>query len=92
MTDSFDRTIPPENTIVRIDAVWMAISVDEDGTEGVCAVFTPTQGWLPLIAADAARLPFVIERAAEIAAEQQRLVKIFRLHGREEIDQFDGRQ
>jgi hypothetical protein len=42
----------PENTF-RIAAIWAAISVDEGGMEGVCAVNLNGQ-WMPLIAADEA--------------------------------------
>lgn len=83
---------PQINTLRRIDAVWMALSVDDDGTEGVCAFLGANGVWMPLLAADEARLPFILEQGALIAKRDQRLVRIVRLHGRQEIAAMDGRQ
>jgi len=81
---------PQLNTMLRIDSVWMAVSVDDDGTEGICAFLGPT-GWMPLLAADEARLPFIRETAEFIAKREQRLVRIVRMDHRSEFEQFDGR-
>jgi hypothetical protein len=79
--------------ILSIDQVWMAVGVDADGTEGICAVHSDVMdSWLPLLAADEARLPWIIEMARKIARDRQQLVRIIRLHGREEFDRIDGRQ
>lgn len=80
-----------KNTIRRIDAVWAAVSVDDDGTEGLCAVFTGS-GWMPLLAADEDRLPFVRQQAAIIATRDSRKVYVIRLAERSVIEEFDGRQ
>lgn len=82
---------PQLNTLRRIDSVWMAVSVDDDGTEGMCAYLGPS-GWIPLLAADEDRLPFVLAQAAIIATRDQRLVRIVRLTTREEVETMDGRQ
>lgn len=79
--------------ILSIDHVWMAVGVDPDGTEGICAVHSAQMdSWLPLLAADEARLPWIIEMARQIARERQQLIRIIRLHGREEVERIDGRQ
>jgi hypothetical protein len=83
---------PQINTLRRIDSVWMAVSVDDDGTEGVCAFLGPNGNWMPLLAADEGRLPFIREYAAFIAKRDQRLVRIVRLTTREEVEAVDGRQ
>lgn len=80
-----------KNHLISIDSVWMAVSVDDDGTEGVCAVNLNGQ-WMPLLAADEKRLPFVLDNAEMIARARQQRIKIVRLHSREEIAEFDGRQ
>lgn len=82
---------PQINTILRIDAVWMAVSVDDDGTEGMCAFLGGDGIWMPLLAADEARLPFILEQAAMIAKRDKRLVRVIRLHSREEVGKMDGR-
>ena len=81
----------PKNTILRIDDVWMAISIDDDGTEGVCAVQV-NGTWYPLIAADEKRLPFVLDNAKAIAKRDHRLVEVIRLTTRKSVERFDGRQ
>lgn len=81
-----------KNKLLRIDQVFMAVSVDKDGNEGVCARYDGHMGWMPLVAADEARLVNIKQWAAEIAVERNQLVRIIKLHTREEIDFFDGRQ
>jgi len=81
---------PQINTLRRVDSVWMALSVDDDGTEGVCAVMINLQ-WMPLLAADEARLPFIIEQARAVAKRDRRLVRIVRLTSREEVQLIDER-
>lgn len=82
---------PQINTLTRIDAIYAAISVDDDGTEGICG-FLSTTGWLPLITADPKNLHFIREQAEFIAKRDQRLVRIVKLTTREEVELVDGRQ
>jgi len=82
---------PQINHLVRIDSLWAAVSVDDDGTEGLIASLH-NGTWLPLIAADETRLPFIIEQAEILAAAQGRLIRIIKLHSREEVRAIDGRQ
>jgi len=81
---------PQSNTLLRIDSVFMALSVDDDGTEGVCAVMVNGM-WMPLLAADEKRLPFIKEQAAFVAKRDNRLVRIVKLTSREEVEVIDGR-
>lgn len=86
--------MPSESTATpgfRISEVIAAVAVGPDDEEGVCAVLR-NGVWMPLIAADDRRKPFIIEQATMIARETQALVRIIRLSGREEIDVIDGRQ
>lgn len=82
---------PQLNVLPRIDSVYAVVSVDEDGTEGLCGMLTQT-GWLPLIVADKKHLPALRLQAGMIARRDQRLVRLIRLTTREEIEQVDGRQ
>lgn len=80
------------NRLPRIDSVWMAVSVDDsDGSEGICAILHNGM-WMPLVAADEARLTSITEEAERIAATQGRLVRVIKLHSREEVKVIDGRQ
>jgi predicted pyridoxine 5'-phosphate oxidase superfamily flavin-nucleotide-binding protein len=83
----------PGNHLLRIDQVWMAVSVDEDGNEGVCAAPLPGSGTLtmPLIAADEARLPFIMNMAEQLAAATGKKIRIIKLSTRTEVMAFDPR-
>lgn len=81
---------PQLNTLPRIDAVWMAVSVDDDGSEGVCAVMVDGT-WMPLLAADENRLADIKAAASNIAKQQNRLVRIVKMTTREEIANYDER-
>ena len=74
----------PDNCLPRIDAVWMAVSVDAAGNEGLCAVL---QGgvWVPLIAADERRLEWIIALAQHSALQTGKRVKVITLTVRTEI-------
>jgi hypothetical protein len=78
---------PQNNPLTRIDPVWMALSVDDDGTEGLCAVQIDGT-WMPLVAADEMRLAFIRAQAEIIARQQQRLVRIVRLGERAAGDRW----
>lgn len=78
------------NTLPRIDSVHAALSVDDDGSEGVCAIMSNGQ-WLPLIAADEARLAFIRQAAEAIARAEGRRVRVVKFTGRVEVETFDCR-
>ena len=70
---------------LTIENVWMAVSVEDNGDEGVCAVMVGG-AWMPLLAADRARLPFVEEQAQMLADQlPDKRIKLIRLTGREEV-------
>jgi len=50
----------------HITNVWLFVSVDTDGDEGICA-FRGTDGWMPMVAADERRLHQLIPIAQELA-------------------------
>lgn len=81
---------PQINTLPRIDQVWLALSVDDDGSEGVCAIRI-NGTWMPLVAADPKRLEFIQHHARLIAMEQRRIVRIAKLGSREDLEVIDGR-
>jgi NAD(P)H-dependent flavin oxidoreductase YrpB (nitropropane dioxygenase family) len=88
----------PPNHLFRIDTVWLAVSIDASGNEGVCAVSIDIGHGpmlMPLMAADKRRLQsFVLPRAKELAATigvEIRVVKIGSAgHARETIAAFNG--
>ena len=76
---------------LTIENCWLAVSVDANGDEGVCAALVGAH-WMPLMAADRARLPFVIDAAEKIASQTGQSIKIIRLTERSEIRTIAGRK
>lgn len=75
----------PPNTLQRIDAVWMFVSVDATG-EGVCAVPMPGMlGPVPMIAADEARLEQLIPLARDLARLHRMTIRLVKLSVREDV-------
>ena len=77
--------LAPPNEQLRIDEVWLFISVDATG-EGVCAapLFGPNS-LVPLIAADEARLKSLIPIARQLARDSGRQIKLIKLSQRTEV-------
>jgi hypothetical protein len=75
----------------RIDQIWMVLSVDELGNEGVCAHWH-NGNWMPLIAADAERLAYIEKQAEKLASNLQMKIVVARLSLREDIRVIDSRQ
>lgn len=74
----------------RMEGVWLAISVDEDGDEGLCAFLdTATGMWMPLVATDETRLALIVEKAKEIAHTTGRLIHIIRFDTRSTVQVID---
>ena len=76
---------------LTIENCWLAVSVDDNGDEGVCAALVG-EHWMPLLAADRARLPFVIDAAEKIADQTGQTIKIIRLTERSEIRTIAARK
>lgn len=67
---------PDKGLGFRVERLWVALAVHEDGDEAVPAVYT-SQGWMPLVAADPERLEtFVRPAAQQMAKEHGREIKI----------------
>jgi hypothetical protein len=75
----------PEN-LLRIEEVWIFISRDDKGNEGVCAFMHPTLGWVPMVAADEQRLESLRPKAAEIARLTSKSVHLIKLTTRLEVE------
>lgn len=73
---------------LKIDRIWMVISVDANGNEGVCAGPMPGMpgGLMPLIAADEDRLPFIKEIAKRLAAKTKKTVRLIELSVRTDVE------
>lgn len=41
---------------MKIDEIYAFLSIDEKGNEGVCSAQMPSGNWLPMLAADMARV------------------------------------
>lgn len=82
-----DRTVlhDPGNTLLRIDAIWAFVSVDDNGNEGLCGTTLPGLGVTPLIAADSVRLAALIPMAQRVATMSGKRVRLIKLSTREEV-------
>jgi hypothetical protein len=77
--------LTPANEQLRIDEVYLFVSIDETG-EGVCAA--PLMGpdsLVPLIAADEARLKSLVPVARQLAKMTGGKIKLIKFTAREEI-------
>jgi hypothetical protein len=76
--------LAPPNEQLRIDEVWLFVSMDE--TEGVCAAPVMGAGSLiPLIAADEERMKALIPWAKKLAELSGKQVKLIKLSQRSEL-------
>lgn len=69
----------------RIRDIHAFVAEDEEGEEGLCAFFTGGQ-WMPLVAADPARLVSIRPVAQAIAKQTGRPIKLIRFTQREEVE------
>jgi hypothetical protein len=76
--------LSPPNKKLRIDEVWLFVSMDETG-EGVCAANLMAGALIPLIAADEERMKSLIPVAQEIASESGKQIKLIKLSQRTEV-------
>ncbi|MCK1670368.1 hypothetical protein [Bradyrhizobium sp. 150] len=74
----------PPNTQLRIDEVYMFISIDETG-EGVCGAQITPQLVMPLIAADKTRLDAMMTYAQHIASSTGKTIKLLKFTARHEV-------
>ena len=80
--------LTPPNEQLRIDQVWLFVSLDETG-EGVCAAPILGAGSLvPLIAADEERMKALIPWAKKLAEMSGKQVKLVKFSQRSEVMAF----
>jgi hypothetical protein len=83
------HVLQPRNTMPRITEFWAALSVDSiDNNEGICAVQLSDGVWVPLLAADPARLPWIKEQAKLVKKKSGARIKIVKFSVREDIEEL----
>ena len=80
--------LTPPNTIPVISDLWVFLSIDARGNEGVCGAHTPL-GWTPLVTADPKLLDQLRPMAREIAQRTGLRVRMVRFTQRVE-EALDG--
>lgn len=70
----------------KISALHVFIAEEDDGTEGVVAYHDPQQGWIPMVAADEARLQILRPAAQAMATSLNRNLRLIRVTEREEVE------
>jgi hypothetical protein len=84
--------LTPPNTMPRINSVFAYLSVDKDGSEGVCAAPIGPGGTLvPLIAADQERLKSITPWAEKIAEVTGMTIVLVEFTTRVEHREITGR-
>lgn len=70
---------------MKIESVWAYVS-ETNGEEGICGFNDPRTGqWIPMIAADEARLQSLKPFAHQIAVITHSKVKLVKFHQREDV-------
>jgi|SRR6266849_5113092 len=89
--DSFSRLKTPIHNPpnkLHIDEIFMFISVDDDGNEGVCA-FQTASGMMPMIGADLDRIESLRPIAKQLAGIQEytgKKIRLVKFKVREEME------
>ena len=92
MTSRNHVLIAPPNTMPRIDHVWVYLSRDVNGNEGLCATVDLVRGALmPLIAADEERLKQLTPIAETLAAESGMTITLAKFTRRSDIREIRGK-
>ncbi len=73
------------NKQAPMEGVWVVVSVDPEGREGICATMT-SEGWIPLVTADESKLEQFEFLGREVAQnEQGYTVRLLRFSNREVV-------
>lgn len=87
---SITVVVPSVSEIVHINEIWAFLSVDKkDKTEGVIGMMTPN-GWVPFIAADAARLTSLMPQVEDMVRETGMTIRLVKFTNREEVRTIGG--
>lgn len=89
--DEYGLWRQPKDSMPRIEAVWMVVSIDPvDNCEGVAATTMPNGVTLPLIASDEKRLENILPIARDIAMRTGMKFKLVKFTQREELGDIDA--
>lgn len=83
----------PPNHLLRIREVYLFVSVDDAGNEGVCAAPVLGPGSVvPLVAADEDRLRLLFPWARQVAIVTGKRIRLLKLTTRTEVMEIDPEQ
>jgi hypothetical protein len=69
----------------KIKEVYVFVSTEKDGTEGIPSVLVGTQ-WMPLIAGDKQRIKFLFPIASKMMAETNQDIRLRKYSTYEEVE------
>jgi hypothetical protein len=75
----------------RIDHLWAFIAENETG-EGLAGFWDPSSGWMPMVAADEARVGSLRLMAERIARESGKTIRLLRFDVRTEVETIDPQE
>lgn len=74
--------------VQRINQIWMIVLIDKTGVENVAQAKLATGEYVPLIAADAARLESMVGIAREMATAMNVQMKVIRFTNRTDLQEI----
>jgi len=74
----------------KINSVYVFISEDKDGDEGICAFHTASFGWMPMVAANKEILESLRPIAKDLATVQKSKIKLIELNRRTDLEVISG--
>ena len=77
---------------LKIEELTLFVAVDEFGDEGIAAAFFSDRGWLPMIAADSARVESLRTIAEKMSLEQQSVLREIKFSTKMVVKTFDKGQ
>jgi hypothetical protein len=83
-----DSPATTHNFVQRLDQIWMVTYVDEAGKEIVAQAKVTTGEYVPLIAADPARLESIVGAARDIATARNIEMRLVKFTGRLDVQEI----
>ena len=71
--------------MLKIDKLYAFVAVDSQGNEGVCA-FMAGRSWMPMVAADSARIKSLYPIAQQISRESNQTIRLIEFSTRKQLD------